>query len=178
MTVCATRPLAGTAKLPPFLSTPLPSCPVHVLPSPHCPQEDSSWPKPQTAGEKEANCRLAKDCPFIPLAKSQLSSGMGRTGMCPHIPRRQGFLLCDVCRNGGTRGEAQMRDERVSPHTLHNVWQTHHTSRCGVSRDCMCPCRFCVTGCLPDVPCVYVFVGWCVPEFQLLAWYMLAVPCV
>lgn len=70
----------------------------------------------------------------------------------------------------------EMRDERVSPHTLDNVW--HHTSRCDVSRDCMCPCQFCVTGCLPDVPFVCVFVGWCVPEFQLRAWYMLAVPCV
>lgn len=69
-----------------------------------------------------------------------------------------------------------MRDERVSPHTLDNVWQIHHTSRCGMSRDRMCSCQFCVTGCLPDVPCVYVFVGWSVLEFQLRARCVLAVP--
>lgn len=29
---------------------------------------------------------------------------------------------------------------------------------------------------LPDVPCVYVFVGWSVPEFQSRARCVLAVP--
>ena len=116
-----------------------PPCPVHVLPSPHCPQEDSSWPKPPNSWG-EANCHLTKDCPFIPLAKGQLSSGMYRTGMCPHVPPCQGFLLCDLWRNGETEGEAHMRDERVSPHTLGNARQAHPTSRC----DCVLRLHVCV----------------------------------
>lgn len=85
-------------------------------------------------------------------------------GVCPHTLHCQGFLLCDLYRNGvGTEGEVQMKDECVSPHTPDNARQTHHTAcrvRLRVLRSHVCASlHTSVRGCPYDVLFVSVFVG-------------------
>lgn len=79
MMVCAIGPVIGTAKLPPFLATLLPSmsCPCASKPlwspgGPFLVKAPSSWGK--------AKSHLT----FILLAKNQLSFGVYRAAICPH----------------------------------------------------------------------------------------------
>lgn len=91
-----------TAPIPLNLSS-LP-CPVHVLPSPHCPQEDLSWSKPQAVGEKPVPTRQKT---VHPSHWPRISSPLGCIGLpsvlTPHIVEAACFVTC-VEMDQGQRG--------------------------------------------------------------------------
>lgn len=107
------------AKLPPFLSTPLPHPVLSMcFQGPMVPRKTLPGQSPKPLGRSQFP-QTEDICPCISLAKNKLSSGMCKAGICSphhqHTPNCQGLLLSQLCENWGAM--EQMRGKCVSMHT-------------------------------------------------------------